>query len=166
MKPGSSSKIQQLTTSWYPISLTVRTYACVAQWGFPLLAARMWSRNSLRAPAVCQTINWWLCPTTCIYIHLTACCCWFLLLPVLRRIFNFGSWVIYLVASSAASWWTIRCLHSCCVPMSEIIHESPTNRHDFDPLAAGCGGCVSLTSWCGIGEEDDNEEKWEVLRTI
>jgi hypothetical protein len=35
-----------------------------------------------------------------------------------------------------------------------------------DPLSPGRGGCVSIMYWCGRGEEDDNEKKWEALRTI
>jgi len=52
------------------------------------------------------------------------------------------------------------------MPMSDVLNVSPANQLDFDPLAAGWGGCVSMICWCGIGEEDDNEKKWEVLRTI
>jgi len=37
---------------------------------------------------------------------------------------------------------------------------------DLDPLGPGWGGCVSMTCWCGMEEEDDTEKKWEVLRII
>jgi len=40
------------------------------------------------------------------------------------------------------------------------------NRPVFYPLSPGGGGCVSMMCWGGIGEEDDNERKWEALRTI
>jgi len=50
--------------------------------------------------------------------------------------------------------------------MSDVFHVSPTNWLDFDALAAGWGGCILMMCWCGMGEEDDNEKKWEVLRTI
>jgi hypothetical protein len=50
--------------------------------------------------------------------------------------------------------------------MIAVFHVSPANRVDFDQLAAGWGGCVSMICWCGIGEKDDNKKKWEVLRTI
>jgi len=46
------------------------------------------------------------------------------------------------------------------------IDVAPANRPVFDPLSPGGGGCVSMMCWCGIGEEDDNERKWEALRTI
>jgi len=82
------------------------------------------------------------------------------------NVFTWASWVIFLVAASAASRWTNWCLHCCCVPISDVFNVAPANRLDFDPLAAGWGGCVSIICWCGIGEKDDKEEKWEVLRTI
>jgi len=52
------------------------------------------------------------------------------------------------------------------MPISDVFNVSPANRLNFDPLTAGWGGCVSMIFLCGIGEEDDNEKKWEVLRTI
>jgi len=42
----------------------------------------------------------------------------------------------------------------------------PANRPVFDQLSPGGCGFVSKMCWCGIGEEDDNERKWEALRTI
>jgi len=36
----------------------------------------------------------------------------------------------------------------------------------FDPLSPGEVGGVSMLCWCGIREEDDNERKWKVLRTV
>jgi len=50
--------------------------------------------------------------------------------------------------------------------MSDVLDISPANRLDFNPLAAGCGDCVSMICWCGIRKEDDNDKKWEVLTTI
>jgi len=52
------------------------------------------------------------------------------------------------------------------VLISDVFDVLPTNQLDFDPLAAGRGGCISMICWCGIGEEHDNEKKWEVLTTI
>jgi len=52
------------------------------------------------------------------------------------------------------------------VPISDVFEVSPASRLDFDPLAACWGDCVSMMCWCEIEEEDDNEKKWEVLRTI
>jgi hypothetical protein len=50
--------------------------------------------------------------------------------------------------------------------MIAIFDESPANQADFDLLTAGWGGCISMICWCGIGEEDGNKKKWEVLSTI
>jgi len=158
-------KIPELTTSWCSISLTVRANAFVDQGGIPLRAVRNWSRSSLHKPAVRYAIHWRLFTTICIYLHPTACCWLFLLLPVLGTIFKWSSSVIFWVAASAASQWTSWCLHCCCVPISAVFDVLPANRLDFDPLAACWGDYVSMICWCGIGEEDDNEMKWEVLRT-
>jgi hypothetical protein len=50
--------------------------------------------------------------------------------------------------------------------MSDIFDVAPTNQLDLDLLSPGWGGCVSMISWYGIGEEDDNEKMLVVLRTI
>jgi len=49
--------------------------------------------------------------------------------------------------------------------MGDVFDVVPANWHDLDPLSPGRGGCVFMMCWCGTGEEDDNEKKWEVLRT-
>ena len=161
-----SMKTRELTTSWCSIPLSVGLYAFVDHGGLPLWAARNRSCSSLCTAAVRYTINYRLFTMTCMYLHSNVCCCLFTLLPVLRMIFKWASWELFLVAALAASWWTHKCLHSCCVPMSDILDVSPANRLDFDSLPAGWGGCASLICFYGIGEEDYNEKKWEVLRTI
>jgi hypothetical protein len=70
------------------------------------------------------------------------------------------------VAVLAASRWTNWGLHSCSVPVSDVSDDAPANRPDWDPLGPAGGGCVSMICWCVIGEEDDNDMKWEVLRII
>jgi len=40
------------------------------------------------------------------------------------------------------------------------------NQPVFNLLSPGRGGCVSTMCWGEIGEEYDNERKWEALRTI
>ena len=50
--------------------------------------------------------------------------------------------------------------------MTDVFDEEPANSLDLDAVSPGWGGCVSMICWCGIGEEDDNEKDWEVLRTI
>ena len=161
-----SVKMPELTTSWCSISRTVRTNAFVDHGGFPLRAAMNSLRSSLRTPAVCYSVNWPPFATIRIYLHSTAYCFLFLLLPVLRTIFKCASWVICLVATLTASRSTNLCLRSCCVPRSSVLDVAPANLPVFDPLSPAGGGCVSIMCWCGIGEEDDNERKWEALKTI
>jgi len=163
---NSSAKILELTTSWCSISWTVRTNAFVDHGGFLLRAAMNSLRSSLRTPAARYTVNWQPIASIWIYSHPTACCFLFLLLPVLQTIFKCASWVIWLVAALAASRWTNLCLHSCCVPRISVFDVTPANRPVFYPLSPGGGGCVCMMCWCGKGEEDDNERKWEALRTI
>jgi len=161
---NSSGKITELTTSRCSISRTVRTNAVVDHGGFPVRAAMNSLHSSLRTPAVGYKVNWPPFASIRIYSHPTACCFLFLLLPVLRTIFKCTSWVICLVATLAASPWTNLCLRSCCVPRISVFDVVPANLPVFDPLPPAGGGCVSKMCWCGIGEEDDNERKWETLR--
>jgi len=161
-----SAKFPDLAASWCSISWTVWTNASVNHRGFPLWAAIDWSRSSCHTPAVWYTVNWRPLTTVWIYSHPTACCFLSVLLPVLWTILHWASWVIFLVASLAASRCINWCLRSCCVPISDVLEEVPANQLDLDPLGPGWGGCVSVICWCGLGEEDDNEKKWVVLRII
>jgi len=70
------------------------------------------------------------------------------------------------MAALAASRWTNWCLRSCCLPISDVFVEVPANRLDLDPLGPGGGSYVSMICWCGVAEEADNENTWEVLRII
>ena len=56
--------------------------------------------------------------------------------------------------------------HCCCKPASDTLDEAPIDRIDSDPLSPSLGVSVAIISWCGIGEADDNEKKWEVLGNI
>jgi len=76
------------------------------------------------------------------------------------------TWVICIVAALAASRLTKLCLHSCCVPRIAVFDVASAIWPEFNPLSPGRGGWVSIMCWCGIGEEDCNERKWEALRTI
>jgi len=163
---NSSTKIPELTTSCCSISRTVRTKTFVDHGGFPLRAAINLLRSFPWTPAVLYPVNWPLIASIWIHSHPTACCFSFFLLPVSRMIFYFASWVICLVAALAASRWTNLCLRSCCVPGISVCVVAPANRPVFNPLSPGGGACVCMMCWWGIGEEDDNERKWEVLRTI
>jgi len=111
-------------------------------------------------------VSWQL--FTMIWIHSHAVTCWFLilLLPVLWTIFECACWVISLVAALAASRWTNWSLCSCWVSMSDTMDEAPIDRLDSDPLFPGWVFCVAMIWWCGRGEEDDHEKKWEVLRNL
>jgi len=104
--------------------------------------------------------------TIWIYSHPIASCFSYLLLLVLRTISRCASWFMILVTALAVSRWTNRCVHSSCVPMSDVLGEVPIDRLNSDPLLPGWGICVAMIWWCGIGEEDDNEKKWEVLMNI
>ena len=137
---NSSGQIPELTTSRYSTSMTVQTTILVDNGGFTFLAATNWLGSFLCSPAVRCTINWRLFLTRCIYLHPTACCCFFLLLPVGRTIFKWASWVIFLVAASAALQWTSWCLRCCSVRMGDLYAVSPANRLDIDPHAARWGG--------------------------
>jgi len=163
---NSSANIPELTTSWCSISRTVRRNVIIDHGGCPLRAAINSSHCSLWTPAERYTVSQRPFTSIWIYSHPTASCFVFWLLPVLRMIFKSVSWVICLVAALGALRWTNWCLRSPCVPMIGIPDVVPANRLDLDPLSPGWGGSVSMIWWCGIGEKDDNEKKWEALRTI
>jgi hypothetical protein len=161
-----SRKTPVQTISWCAILRTEQTNALVDHWGYELWAAIHWSNSFWRTPAVCDTVKWWLFTKVWIYSHLTACCYSFVLHPVLLKIFKCAFWVIFLVTALGVFWWTNWCLHSCCVPKSVIFDNAPANCLDVDPLWPCWADCVSMIHWCGVGEKDDDEKKWEVLRII
>jgi len=163
---NSSAKIPQLTTSWCLISRTLQTEAFHDHGGCLLRAAINWSRSSLRTLALRYTMNWRPFTTIWIHSHPTAFCFLFLLLSVSWTIFKCASLVICLVAALATSQWTNSCLCSCCGPMIAVLDVPPANRLGLDLLPPGWGGSESMICWCGIEEDDDNEKKWEALRTI
>jgi len=152
--------------SWFSISWTVQIHALVDDKGLPLWAAIHLLSSSLRTPAVCYTVHCQLFTMIRIYSQPTAYCIIFFLLSVLLTIVKCVSLVILFVAAWAALWWTDWCLSSCCVQMGDVFDKAPSNRLDLDPLSPDWGGCVSMICGCGIGEEDDNKKKWEVLRNI
>ena len=163
---NSSVEIPELTTSWGSISRTVWTNAFVDNGGFLLWAAINLLRSSLLTPAVRYTVNWPPFASIWIYWHPTAYCVLFLLLRVLRTIFKWAFWVICVEVALAASRWTNLGLCSCCVQRMSVFDVAPANRPVFDLLSPCRGGYVSMMCWCGIGEEDHNERKWEALRNI
>jgi len=135
-------------------------------WRFSVMGSNELLTPLSRTLAVCYTVDQWPLSSIQIYTHPTACCFWFLQFPVLRMIVKCASWVIRLVAALAASQWTNWCLRSCWLPLSEVFDVAPANWLDFNPHPPGSVGFVSMVCWCGFGEEDDNENMWEVLRTI
>jgi len=160
------ARISDLMTSWCLLSQTVHANDFVNNGGFPLRSAMNWSHSSLQTPAVHYPVSWRPITPIWIYSDPTACCVLFLLLPVSRTISKCASQVICLVAASAASRWTNRYLHCCCMPMIAVFDVAPAYWVDSDPLWVGWGCCVSMICGCRIGEEADNETKWKALRTI
>jgi len=145
-----SAKIPELTTSWYSISRTVRTNALVDHGCFPLQAAMNWSRSSQRTPAVRYTVSWPLSTSLWIDSHPIACCFLLLLLPVLHTILKCGSWLIFSVATIAASRWPHWCLRCCCVPMGGALFEVPVVPLNSAPTAPGCSISGAITCCCGM----------------
>jgi hypothetical protein len=52
------------------------------------------------------------------------------------------------------------------VPESDELGVTPVNPPGLVRFSPGRGVCVAMICWCRIGEEDDKEKKWEVLRNI
>jgi len=161
----SSAEIPNLTASWCSMSRTLRTNAFVDHGGLPLRAATNWLRSSLRTPAVHYVLSWPPSVLIWSYSHPIACCCLLLLCPVSRTIFKCPSDAIFLVAAIAVSRWTNWCLHCSCVSARDASGEAPVVRLDSECITPGWGVCGAMTCRCGKGEEDDNE-KWKVLRNI
>jgi len=161
-----SVKIPELTSLWCSTLWTVGTNAIVDYGGFLLWAAIHWSHSSLWTPAVHCMVNWR--PFTFIRMCSHPTACWFSFLPdpVLWTMVKRASQVICLLAAFATSRWANWFLRWGRVPMIDIFDVPPANRQDLDPLAPGWEGCVSIICWRGIGGEDDDEKKWEDLRTI
>jgi hypothetical protein len=119
--------LPELRTLRCSASRTVRIYSSLDTTSFPLQASINWSCRSQRTAAVCYTVNRRSFPTVWLFSHLTIWCFLFVLLPVLQMIFKCASWAIFLGASLAASQWTNCCVHSWCVPISDILDEAPAN---------------------------------------
>jgi len=100
------------------------------------------------------------------FSHSIACWVISLLLQVLPSVVICASRVIFGVAALASSWCTDWSLHCCSVPASDVLDEESLILFHSDPLSPGWSVCVALICWSGKGVEDDNEKKWEVLRTI
>jgi hypothetical protein len=145
---------------------TVQTNGFFDCGGFPLQGAMSSLHHFLRISAVHYIVQQPPFASIWIYSHPTACCFLFLLLSVMRMIFDSACWVVCVVAAFAASRRTNLCLRSCCVTRSSELVVVPANLPVFDLLSPGGGGCVSKLCWSAIGEEYDNERKWEALSNI
>jgi hypothetical protein len=64
------------------------------------------------------------------------------------------------------SWCTNWCLRCSCVPTSDALDKACIMLFNKELLTPGWGVYVAMICSCGIGEEYDNEEKWEVPTTI
>ena len=161
-----SGIIPEPTTSWCLMSRTMQQNALVDNGGFPLRAALNCSLSSLCILTVPSVVSWW--PVTPIWSisQPIASCFLSLLLPVVWTMFKCASQGIFSVAVLAASWWTDWCLGYCCMPASDALDEVSVDLLDSDPLSPAWGVCVAMMCWSGIGEEDDNEKKWEVPRHL
>jgi hypothetical protein len=152
-------------TSVWSLSPTVWTNAFVDHGSFPLRAAITWLRSSLLTPAVHYVVSWPPSVSWWSYSHSIACCCLLALHLVLCTFFKCASWAIFSVAGIAASLWTNWCLHCSCISTWGEVVEAPVVQLNSDWITPGWGGCGAVTWCCGKGEEDDNE-KWKVLRNI
>jgi hypothetical protein len=148
------------------ISQNVQTISFINHGGFPLWAGINSICCSLTAPGVPYMVHSPPIASIWIFSHPTSRCYLLFLLAILRTILQRASWVIWLVAPLAALWWINFCLHYGGVPRISVFVVEPANLLVFNTLSPGWGGCVSMIYWGGIGEKDDNERKWEALRTI
>jgi len=152
-------------TSWCSILRTVQTYAFVDHGDLPLRAAINWSQSSLCTPAIHYIVSWPPSTSRWSYSHPIAYCFLSLQHPVLHTSSKCASLFILSVAAIAASQWTDWCLHCYCVSARGAFDEAPVVRLSSDSIAPGLGVRGAITCSCRKGEEDDNE-KWEVLRNI
>jgi hypothetical protein len=51
------------------------------------------------------------------------------------------------------------------VPRCSVFDVVPAHLPVFDLLSPGGHGSVSIMCWCGMGQHDNDERKWEALRT-
>jgi len=144
----------------------VRTNAYIHHGGLPLDTSINWSCSSQRSPALYYIISWR--PSTSIPIYWHPIMCWFvfLLLSVLRTIFNCAFRVIFSVAAFAASQWTKWCLRCHCVSAGDVLENVPIVLLDSDPLVSCCAFSWSMICLGRCEEKDDNKKKWEVLRKM
>ena len=156
LSPNSFAKIPELVTSPCSILGTVRTNAFVDHGGLPLRTAINWSRSSLRTPAVQYNVSWPPCISIWSYSHPMACCCLWMLSPVLSTFLKCASWAIFSVAAIVESQCTKWCVCCSCLSARGGVAEAPVVQLDSDWITPGWGACRAMTCYCRKGEEDDN----------
>jgi hypothetical protein len=155
----------RLTTLCCSISRTVWTNAFIDDCGLALQAAIISSWSYLCTPAVNYIVSWLPAISILSYSHPIACCCLILRHLVLCTFSKCASWAIFSVAAIAASEWTNWCLRCSCVSARGASDEAPAVRLNWDWIIPGWAVSGAITCCCGKDEEDDNE-KWNVLRNI
>jgi len=115
----------------------VRTNALIEDGDLQLRELINSSRSSLRTTAVRYIPRWPWFAQIWIDSHPIACYFLFLRLPVLHTFFKCVSWLLFSVASIAASRWTNGCLHCCGVLPSGALRETPVVRIDSASIAPG-----------------------------
>jgi len=144
-----SAKIPELNPLSCVISRTVPPNALVDHGGFPLQAMIHCSRSSLCTLAEHHIGSWPSSTSIWIDSHPIAYFFSFLLHLVLRTVFKCVAWVIFSVATIAASRWTNHCLCCCCVSPVGALVVVPVVRLDSAPIAPGWSVSVAMTCSCG-----------------
>ena len=157
------TKIPFLTTSWYLILWTVLTNVFGDHGCFPLCAGIYRSRSFHFTPTVYDLIGRQSSASISIYSHQIVCCVIFSVLLVLLTIIKCVYTNIFSMATFAESGWCMWYLHYSNVSVGGILDKAPIILLDSDPLMNCWVVCRSTICWCGSEEEDDNENKWEVL---
>jgi len=152
LSKNASANIPELITSWRSISRPVLTNAWVDHGGFPFWAARNCSRSSLGTPAECYIISWQSSTSIRLYSHRIMYCFLFLLLPVLRTMFDSASRVIFSVATCAESWWARWWLQCSWVSAGDVLGEAHVIVLDSVPCWSCRGVCGAMIWGCGIEE--------------
>jgi len=163
---NNNSNIPLRMTLWFPISQRVRINSFIGQGGIPLWAATNWSCTSLLSQAIHYAIS--LLPFASIWIkwHSIACCFRFCLHLALCTSWKCMTMIIVLVPPLAAFQWTDWYLQSCGVSGGGVLDNEPIGWHNSDLLSPSWRIAGAIICGCGQGEENDNGQKWEVLRNI
>jgi len=161
-----SVRSQELKTSWCSILRTVRITLSVDNGGFPLLAAMNWSWCSLVMTAAHDVGCWQPSTSIRIYTYAIANFIILLLVRVLPAFVECTFWVIISVPALAGSWWAHWFLSCWCVSAGGTLNDAPAGRLVSSPLALCWGGHGVMECCCGKGEQEENIQKWDILRKL